>query len=125
MPNKYEQQVGNWFKGGIQLSGGEWQKLALARGLLKNSELYIFDEPTSSLDPTSEYNFFTNVISVFKNKIGIFVTHRFINARIANKIIVLREGEIIEYGTHEILMKQKKYYYKMYVLQQGFINEEK
>lgn len=125
LPNKYEQQVGNWFKGGIQLSGGEWQKLALARGLLKNSELYIFDEPTSSLDPTSEYNFFTNVISVFKNKIGIFVTHRFINARIANKIIVLREGEIIEYGTHEILMKQKKYYYKMYVLQQGFINEEK
>lgn len=124
LPNKYRQQVGNWFVGGIQLSGGQWQKLALARGLVRNSSLYIFDEPTSSLDPTSEYNFFTNMRIVFKDKIGIFVTHRFINAKIANKIVVFKNGRIVELGSHENLMNNRKYYYKMFILQQDGVKKE-
>lgn len=118
LPSKYKQQVGNWFAGGTQLSGGQWQKLALARGIIRDSKLYIFDEPTSSLDPSSEYMFFKNMITVFKEKIGIFVTHRFINAKIANKIIVFKNGEIVESGCHDELINHKKYYYKMYNLQQ-------
>lgn len=117
LPNKYEQQVGNWFIGGVQLSGGQWQKLALGRGVIRDAKLYIFDEPTASLDPSSEYDFFTNMVNVFKNKIGIFVTHRFINVRIANKIIVFKKGEILESGTHDELMKKKNYYFEMYNLQ--------
>lgn len=124
LPNKYDQQVGNWFAGGMQLSGGQWQKLALSRGIIKNSDLYIFDEPTSSLDPSSEYIFFKNMLTVFKNKIGIFVTHRFINAKVANKIIVFKGGNIIEMGEHDELMKNKSYYFKMYNLQQEGITKK-
>lgn len=118
LPKAYNQQVGNWFAGGVQLSGGQWQKLALARGLVKKSDVYIFDEPTSSLDPTSEFHFFKNMLEVFKNNIGLFVTHRFINAKLANKIIVFKDGNIIESGSHEDLIKNKRYYYNMYILQQ-------
>lgn len=118
LPKAYNQQVGNWFAGGVQLSGGQWQKLALARGLVKKSDVYIFDEPTSSLDPTSEFHFFKNMLEVFKNNIGLFVTHRFINAKLANKIIVFKDGNIIEIGSHEDLIKNKRYYYNMYILQQ-------
>lgn len=118
LPKAYNQQVGNWFAGGVQLSGGQWQKLALARGLVKKSDVYIFDEPTSSLDPTSEFHFFKNMLEVFKNNIGLFVTHRFINAKLANKILVFKDGNIIEIGSHEDLIKNKRYYYNMYILQQ-------
>ena len=124
LPKAYNQQVGNWFADGVQLSGGQWQKLALARGLVKKSDVYIFDEPTSSLDPTSEFHFFKNMLDVFKNNIGLFVTHRFINAKVANKIIVFKDGNIMESGTHEDLMKNKSYYYNMYTLQQEGIKKK-
>jgi ABC-type multidrug transport system fused ATPase/permease subunit len=125
LPNKYQQQVGNWFAGGMQLSGGQWQKLALSRGIAKNADIYIFDEPTSSLDPSSEYLFFKNMLTLFKEKIGIFVTHRFINAKIANKIIVFENGEITEMGTHEELLVKNGYYSKMHKLQQEGITKDK
>lgn len=110
LPKKYSQQVGSWFSEGIQLSGGQWQKLALAKAVIRNADLYIFDEPTSSLDPSSEYLFFENMIDCFKDRIGIFVTHRFINAKLANKIFVFKDGEIIENGTHDELMSNKSEY---------------
>ncbi len=125
LPNNYNQQVGNWFSGGVQLSGGQWQKLALSRGIIKNSDMYVFDEPTSSLDPSSEYYFFKNMLEVFKNKVGVFVTHRFINAKVANKIFVFKNGKIIEEGNHEKLINNKKYYYDMYKLQHDGIKNKK
>lgn len=117
LEKKYNQQVGSWFNNGVQLSGGEWQKLGISRLLMKNGDCYILDEPTSSLDPISEYNFFLKLKNNLNNKIGIFITHRFINAKFANKIIVLDNGTISECGTHEELIKSNGIYKKMYELQ--------
>lgn len=117
LPNKYDQQVGLWFENGTQLSGGQWQKLAISRAFMKNAELFIFDEPTASLDPSAEFEFFKNYSSKIQEKIGIFVTHRFTNAKFTNKIIVMHKGEIVANGTHEELMKSNLEYKKMYDFQ--------
>lgn len=114
---KYDQRIGSWFSEGVQLSGGEWQKLGISRLFMKNGDCYILDEPTASLDPLSEYEFFLKIKNNLKNKIGIFVTHRFTNAKFANKIIVLDNGEIVESGTHEELIKNNGLYSKMFKVQ--------
>lgn len=124
LPNKYRQQVGNWFSGGVQLSGGQWQKLALSRGVFRNADVYIFDEPTAALDPSSEYNFFEKMLRIYKGKIGIFITHRFINAKLADKIYVLERGEIAESGSHEQLISLNGKYKKLYMLQINGISRE-
>lgn len=113
----YLQQVGSWFNDGVQLSGGEWQKLGISRLLMKNGDCYILDEPTAALDPVSEYEFFIRLKNNLNNKIGIFITHRFINAKFATKILVIEEGEIREYGTHVELIKSDGLYAKMFKLQ--------
>lgn len=84
---------------------------------MKNGDCYILDEPTAALDPLSEYEFFLKIRNNLKDKIGIFVTHRFINAKFANKIIVLDNGKIIESGRHEDLLKNKGLYFKMFKVQ--------
>ena len=96
LPNKYDQQLGNWFSGGIQLSGGQWQKIAIARSLIRCASMYILDEPTAALDPSAEYSFFKNFRNNILDKIGIFVTHRFSNVKIADNIFVLKDGKLIE-----------------------------
>ena len=125
LPGNYNQQVGSWFANGVQLSGGQWQKLALARANIKDANVYIFDEPTSSLDPSSEFLFFENMINSFKNKIGIFVTHRFTNVKLANKIFVFKDGIIVERGNHQQLIEKKGVYSYLYNLQINGINNEK
>lgn len=117
LPNKYDQQVGQWFSGGIQLSGGQWQKLAIARGLIRTADLYILDEPTSSLDPKSEYSFFENFLKFAKHSISLIVTHRFTNAKFADQIIVFDKGKLVEMGCHNELMKLKGHYYKLFKFQ--------
>lgn len=119
LPNKYNQQLGNWFEGGIQLSGGQWQKIAVSRALIKNEGCYILDEPTAALDPLSEYNFFEELKNNIHDSIVILVTHRFTNAKISDEILVLINGTLLENGTHEELIKNKKEYYKLYMLQRG------
>lgn len=123
LDRKFDQQVGNWFEGGTQLSGGQWQKLALSRSFMKKSDMYIFDEPTASLDPKSEFEFFKNVAKECKNSINIFVTHRFVNASFADRILVMKDGRIIENGTHEQLISKKGYYYTLYTMQMGTYKE--
>lgn len=112
----YNQQVGNWFENGVQLSGGEWQKLALARSFMKKSDVYILDEPTAALDPISEYNFFDSFIKESKSKISIIITHRFSNAKIADKILVIDKGKLICEGNHKMLFKTNDLYREMYKL---------
>lgn len=119
LPNKYFQQVGTWFDNGIQLSGGQWQKLAISRCLFRNASIYIFDEPTASLDPSSEYVFFGNLMSNIKSAITLFVTHRFTNAELADQIIVLKNGQIVEEGSHEELINLNKEYARLYKIQLG------
>lgn len=119
LPFKYDQQLGNWFEGGVQLSGGQWQKIAVSRALVKKEGCYILDEPTAALDPLSEYNFFEKLKSNIRDSIGILVTHRFTNAKMSDEILVISDGTLLEYGTHEELIKNKKEYYKLYMLQRG------
>lgn len=119
LPNQFDQQLGNWFEGGIQLSGGQWQKIAISRALIKKAEVSFFDEPTASLDPSSEYMFFNNLTKYSNNKITVFVTHRFTNARIADKVFVFKNGQIVETGNHEELLNKNGLYCSLYNLQIG------
>lgn len=114
LPMGINQQLGNWFEEGIQLSGGQWQKIAISRAFMKKSHLLILDEPSASLDPISEYNFYEKIIHEDTGNIKIFITHRFNNAKFTDKIIVMDKGKIVEFGSHESLIKNKQLYYKMY-----------
>lgn len=114
LPEKYNTEVGQF---GFRLSGGEKRKITLARALLKDAPIMIFDEPTSDLDSISEMKIF-NLISKLKNeKAIILITHRLVNLDKADNIIVMRNGKIIESGTHTHLMLENSYYKKMYELQ--------
>ena len=117
LPNKYSQQVGYWFEGGTQLSGGQWQKLGLSRLFMKDADCLILDEPTASLDPISELEIFKQLYKNSNEKINIIITHRFINTVFANKILVLKNGEIIEQGEHNALLRQNGFYKNMFDIQ--------
>jgi ATP-binding cassette subfamily B protein len=103
--------------GGAELSGGNWQKLAIARGFYKPHELMIFDEPTAALDPLIEEKVLTSVLAFSPGKLKIFVTHRLNLAKSADHIIVIKKGTIIEYGTHDELLSQNAVYANMWQTQ--------
>ncbi len=116
-PNKYKTMLGKHYVNGEELSGGQWQKIALARAFFKDSRILAMDEPTSALDPKSEYEVFKNLIAHTKDKSLILISHRFSTVRLADEIVVLHHGEIIEQGTHEALMGENGHYAKLYNLQ--------
>ncbi len=117
LPNKLDQMLGKIFNGGTDLSGGEWQKVALARAFLRDSPIVILDEPTASLDPRSEHEVFQSFIELSKDKTVFLITHRLSSVKMADKIVVLKDGEIVEVGTHSELIKKQGYYYELYKLQ--------
>lgn len=118
LSNGIDTQLGVWFDEGVQLSGGQWQKIALSRAFLRDADCYILDEPSSSLDPVSEYEILKKTSELAKNRISIFISHRLYNlSRMSSRILVLREGRIAEEGTHEELIKSKGYYQYLYNLQ--------
>ncbi len=117
-PEKYKALLGRAFENSHELSGGQWQKIALARAFLRDSaKLLIMDEPTASLDPKSEFEVFKNLLSQTKDKSVILISHRFSTVRLADQIIVINKGEIIEKGTHEDLIAKSGHYAKLYNLQ--------
>lgn len=116
-PNKYRTKLGKTFEGGEEISGGQWQKIAIARAFFKDANAIIMDEPTSALDPKSEYEVFKNLIEHTKDKSLILISHRFSTVRLADEIIVLHKGEIVEKGTHEELTRKNGQYAKLYGLQ--------
>ncbi|MEE1101737.1 MAG: ABC transporter ATP-binding protein [Agathobacter sp.] len=109
-----DMQLGNWFENGRELSQGQWQKIALARACVKNALCYMLDEPNAALDTVSEQEVFYKFFEISKNKIGIYISHRLSAARIADKVIVMNQGEIIAVGKHEDLLKKCKVYQDLY-----------
>jgi ATP-binding cassette, subfamily B, bacterial len=115
-PQGYETILGPYW-GGKNLSGGEWQEIALARVLIRNVGLLIFDEPTSALDIETEYQLIQKIQSFKTNKAILLISHRFSTVRLADKIIVLDQHKIVETGTHEELMKYQGKYATMFKYQ--------
>ncbi len=119
LPDGYKTFLNREIKGGSNLSGGQWQKLAIARAFYRNAKLLILDEPTSAVDSLSEEKIFDNIRENSKNKTTLIVSHRFATVRKAKRIIVIDNGEIIEDGNHEELMKLNGLYKQMYATQAG------
>ncbi|MDB5112222.1 MAG: transporter ATP-binding protein [Mucilaginibacter sp.] len=110
----YQTRMGRLFKGSEQLSGGQWQKLALARIFYKSSQLVVLDEPTSALDANAEFELYRNVKEQLKDKMVILITHRLYNLKIADHIYLMHEGSVIEEGSLETLIAQNGVFKKMY-----------
>jgi ATP-binding cassette subfamily B protein len=117
MPKGLDSKVGRLFEGGHDLSGGEWQRLALARIMYRDADIWILDEPTSSLDPEAEAAIFAELKDNLKGRIGIIISHRFSTVRIADRIAVIADGRIAEIGTHEQLLHGRGRYAQLFELQ--------
>ena len=113
----YEQMLGRRFEEGIELSGGEWQKVALARAYLREAQVLILDEPTASLDARAEYEVFLRFAELTAGKAAVLISHRFSTVRMADRILVLEHGEVKESGTHEALVKRGGTYADLFKLQ--------
>jgi len=117
MPRGLDARVGRLFEGGHDLSGGEWQRLALARIMYRDADIWILDEPTSSLDPEAEAAIFAELKENLKGRIGIVISHRFSTVRIADRIAVIADGHVTELGTHEELLRSDGRYAQLFELQ--------
>ena len=121
MPSGLDQQLGKRFKNGKDLSGGQWQKIAMARAYMKDAQVLILDEPTSALDARAETETFKRFIELTQGKTSVIISHRFSTVRIADRILVLKDGGILEIGTHTNLMTNKSLYAELFNLQaQGY-----
>jgi ATP-binding cassette subfamily B protein len=117
LPAGCEQMLGRRFDGGVDLSGGEWQKIALARAYLRDAQVLILDEPTSALDARSEYEVFQRFAELTAGKMALFISHRFSTVRMADRIVVLENGRIAEEGDHDALTNLRGRYAEMFELQ--------
>ena len=121
LPEGYNQMLGKRFAEGIDLSGGEWQKIALARAYMRDAQIVILDEPTAALDARAEYEVFKRFSELTKGKTAVIISHRFSTVRMADRILVLKKGEMLEIGTHEQLLEQNGLYAELFHLQaQGY-----
>jgi len=117
LPNGYDQMLGRRFETGVDLSGGEWQKVALARAYLRDAQILVLDEPTAALDARSEHEVFERFAELTKGKMALLISHRFSTVKMADRIIVLEKGVIAEQGRHEQLMAHGGRYAEMFELQ--------
>ena len=118
MPDGYQTQLGRWFKGGRELSGGQWQKIALSRAFMRSdADILVLDEPTAAMDASSEAAIYDHFRSQSHNKMTILISHRFSTVRAADQIIVIHKGEILERGNHESLLAMNGQYAHLFKLQ--------
>ncbi|TKI56729.1 ATP-binding cassette domain-containing protein [Brevibacillus antibioticus] len=112
--NGLDTLLGKEFLGGQELSGGQWQRVAIARAFMRNADIFVFDEPTSALDPQAELEIFKCFSELSKHKTAIMISHRLGPARLADRILVLRDGKLVEQGNHQQLMELDGEYSRMF-----------
>ena len=117
LPKGYRQMLGRRFAGGVNLSGGEWQKIALARAYMRDAQVLILDEPTAALDARAEYEAFKRFAALVRERMAVLISHRFSTVRMADRIIVLCGGAIVEDGTHDELLAHAGLYAELFKLQ--------
>jgi ATP-binding cassette, subfamily B, bacterial len=117
LAGRYDQMLGKRFEGGVDLSGGEWQKVALARAYMRDAQLLILDEPTAALDARAEYEVFLRFSELTKGRMAVLISHRFSTVRMADRILVLKNGQLVEQGTHEALVALGGLYAELFQLQ--------
>ena len=116
-PSGYRQMLGRRFDGGVDLSGGEWQKIALARAYMRDAQVLILDEPTAALDARAEYEVFLRFSELVAGRLAVLISHRFSTVRMADRIIVLQNGTVVEDGTHEALVENGGLYAELFRMQ--------
>jgi len=117
VPQGYDQMLGKRFDNGVELSGGEWQKVALARAYMRDAQVLILDEPTAALDARAEYEVFLRFAELTKGRMAVLISHRFSTVRMADRILVLKGGELVDDGTHEELVARGGLYAELFSLQ--------
>jgi ATP-binding cassette subfamily B protein len=116
-PEGYRQMLGRRFQGGVDLSGGEWQKVALARAYMRDAQVLILDEPTAALDARAEYEVFVRFSELVAGRMAVIISHRFSTVRMADRIVVLQGGEVVEEGMHDELLARNGLYAELFLLQ--------
>jgi ATP-binding cassette, subfamily B, bacterial len=117
LPQGYDTALGKWFDAGVNLSGGEWQKVALARAFMRDARILLLDEPTSALDAQAEYELFERLHSLTRGRTAVYISHRFSTVRRADRIVFLEHGRLVEEGTHVQLMRLNGRYARLFRLQ--------
>ena len=117
LDGKYGQMLGRRFEGGADLSGGEWQKVALGRAYMRDAQVLVLDEPTAALDARAEYEVFRRFSELTRGKMAVLISHRFWAVRMADRIIVLEEGRVVEDGSHAELLRRDGQYAELFNLQ--------
>jgi ATP-binding cassette subfamily B protein len=117
LPDGWDTPLGKWFDGGVELSGGEWQKIALGRAFMRDARILLLDEPTSALDAQAEFELFARLRSLARGRTAIYISHRFSTVRQADRILFLEGGRLVEQGTHDELMRLGGRYAQLFTLQ--------